>query len=279
MIYLYSYAGLGNRIRSIISGLGLANDLNQKLTIFWKKDEALNCSFFELFERNPAFEVKRFNWVSKLLELGKTDRKIKRGLSKIIYWFLKVDFFMFDDDFKKYVWNNHDYIFHISTLPKRRRNIYISTCNEFYPGNNFLKLLRPNQELQQLISGITSGFSNNIIGVHIRRTDHPKSIEESPLINFVLAMEKEMASDPSVTFYLATDDPLVESDLLKRFPPIFFIRKKVHSRNDCRGIKDAMLDLYCLAKTKKIYGSFESSFSEIAARIGNIPLVIVRKDE
>lgn len=39
----------------------------------------------------------------------------------------------------------------------------------------------------------------------------------------------------------------------------------------------AMIDILCLSRTLKIYGSFYSSFSEYAANMGNIPLVIVKK--
>ena len=39
----------------------------------------------------------------------------------------------------------------------------------------------------------------------------------------------------------------------------------------------AMVDLYCLAKCSKIYGSHGSSFSDVAARIGNIPLKVMKK--
>ena len=37
---------------------------------------------------------------------------------------------------------------------------------------------------------------------------------------------------------------------------------------------DALLDLYCLASTRKIIGSFFSSFTDIAADMHHIPKVI-----
>ena len=41
---------------------------------------------------------------------------------------------------------------------------------------------------------------------------------------------------------------------------------------------DGITDMYTLACTTKIYGSFQSSFSEIASQIGNIPLEIIQSD-
>lgn len=42
MIYLNPHSGLANRIRAIISGMALANHLQQKLTVIWRKDNALS---------------------------------------------------------------------------------------------------------------------------------------------------------------------------------------------------------------------------------------------
>ena len=36
-------------------------------------------------------------------------------------------------------------------------------------------------------------------------------------------------------------------------------------------------DLWTLAHTRKIYGSFHSSFSELAAELGGIPLIVVKR--
>jgi hypothetical protein len=41
-------------------------------------------------------------------------------------------------------------------------------------------------------------------------------------------------------------------------------------RSEPAGVQDALIDLYCLAKTQKILGSFHSSFSEEAALPGGI---------
>ena len=41
-------------------------------------------------------------------------------------------------------------------------------------------------------------------------------------------------------------------------------------RNSLEGMKFAVVDLFCLSKTKKIIGSVGSSYSQIAAEIGGI---------
>jgi len=44
------------------------------------------------------------------------------------------------------------------------------------------------------------------------------------------------------------------------------------SRNSVRGMQDALVELYVLSRTNKIFGSHQSSYSETAAQIGNYSL-------
>jgi len=86
-----------------------------------------------------------------------------------------------------------------------------------------------------------------------------------------------LSKDKDTTFYLATDDKEVEIILMELFPNKILTYEKEFSKTNVQGIQDAMVDLYSLSATYKIYGSYFSSFSDIAARIGNIPLEIIRK--
>ena len=47
-------------------------------------------------------------------------------------------------------------------------------------------------------------------------------------------------------------------------------------RNSAIGIQDALADLFLLSKTSRIWGSFYSSFSEIAAKLNKTPLEIIQ---
>ena len=278
MIYLYPTAGLANRIRVIISALALAEKRNDRVVIYWKKDETLNCDFHELFEDNELLNVKQYNWITRLLETGKTNKQIKKFFAKLVYRIMGIGFNMNDTHFPNYVWSNPDYRLNIQDLPKNT-NIYISACNEFLFDNKFFEWLKPAKEIQFKIDQITNTFGRNIIGIHIRRSDNLRSIEESPLEVFKVAIYEEIAKNNSVSFFLATDSIEVEEELLKQFNGRITTYKKEYNRNTSQGIKDAMIDLYCLSATNKVYGSYWSSFSDIAARIGKIPLIIVKRQE
>lgn len=152
--------------------------------------------------------------------------------------------------------------------------LYLATCFEFMSSD--LPGMVPNKFLQQQITTMTADFSEQVVGVHIRRTDHISSLLKSPTSAFVTIMRKELERNPNIKFFLATDSLDEEEELQRIFPgKIMVHRKQSLNRNEPEAIKDAVVDLYCLAKTTKIYGSFWSSFSEVAACLGGRELIIV----
>ena len=50
------------------------------------------------------------------------------------------------------------------------------------------------------------------------------------------------------------------------------------SRGDRGGIIDAAVDFYALSRCGSIFGSYWSSFSDIAAEYGNCPLTILKEE-
>ena len=100
-------------------------------------------------------------------------------------------------------------------------------------------------------------------------------------VPFVIkAMEAEIAADPDVKFFLATDDKDEETLLRKTFPgKIVSNENRTLRRDSLDGMYDALLDLFCLAACKKIIGSYCSSFTDTAASLGNIPKLIAGVDK
>lgn len=273
MIFLQPHSGLANRIRVIVSGLAFSAEEGQPLIIYWNKDMGLNCDFYDLFKRNEKLDVRQYD--VRLLIL---DRMKNKGILKFIFDKLyRVDFSLFDIDFKKYVWNRNMDNIDRNLLPKTVRNYYIKVCHEFSFDAAYLKYLNPVKSVQDLINQEVVHFPEKITGIHIRRTDNDKSIEESPVNLFIERIIEDLDEDPSMHYFLATDDPGVEKELMDLFPSRILKLNKEFSRATKEGIIGAMVDMYCLAATSKIYGSYWSSFSYVAAKIGNIPLVVIKK--
>ena len=273
MIYLQPHSGLANRIRVIISGLGFADVVHQELVLIWRNDNSLACDFTDIFEMNNKIVLKNYGWRIELLNAIKNKRFIKPFFNKI----LSIDFSLFDKDFKEFVWSTGSNNIDFSKLPIKVKNYYFFTCHDFYFNRAYLEYLRPVKNIQNRIAINTAGFTNKTIGVHIRRSDHTLSIKESPLESFIEIMRNDLSKDKEITFYLATDDEEVELILKNLFPDKILTYPKEFSRTSVKGIQDAVVDLYSLAASCKIYGSYFSSFSDIAARIGNISLEIIQK--
>ena len=114
-----------------------------------------------------------------------------------------------------------------------------------------------------------------MIGVHVRRGDNLMSHKYSPLDLFIKKMDENIGVDPSTTFYVSTDSNEVYETLKQIFGDKVYTAATVRSRDTLKGIQSALLDFYCLSKCKKILGSYDSSFSEIAAKMGKIPLEVI----
>ena len=255
MLIIQPIGGLCNRMRSINSAYHLASMRGERLTVIWFSNQELGCSFDSIFQPNPA--IRLINITSKL------------DIRKIFYQLTSQ--YIRNDEIRE---NKTGYTLkeHFRTSLKKR--CYIATEEHFYPADSY-ELFKPLPQLQQKIDGIVSGFSSHTVGIHIRRTDNLPSIHNSSSDDFVSAMQEELNHNPDTCFYLATDDATEEAHLRTLFPDrILANTNKDLSRDSLRGMQDALIDLYCLAATNKIIGSFFSSFTDIAADMHHIPKTI-----
>lgn len=261
MIIIKPLGGLCNRIRAIASAFFLAKDLNKKLIIIWNKDRYLGCKFRDLFE--PIDDVKVIE-TSSLFNLSR--------LSKINYTYFKyrVKAYKYIDD---EIIRKNKYNIEIEKL-NNDKVIFIETCYSFYQYTN-LNLFKPIQEIKQSVDEITKFFDENIVGVHIRRGDNIKSIEKSKSSEFINAMNFEIEKCKDVKFFLATDSPLEEERLKKKYKNRIITNKKEFKRNSLMGMQDAVVDLLCLSETNKIFASYNSSFSDIAGELKGIEKIII----
>ena len=112
------------------------------------------------------------------------------------------------------------------------------------------------------------------VGVHIRRTDNRKSIQESPTKAFFKAMD---AYPADTEFFVATDDAAERSALVHRYPGRLLPRATLQlDRDTLAGVQGALQDFLSLAACRQILGSVGSSFSEMAAAYGGCPLLYIR---
>ncbi|MDF4222883.1 hypothetical protein PXC01_14865 [Maribacter sp. M208] len=147
---------------------------------------------------------------------------------------------------------------------------YISSCYRLNPIENNYNYFQPVSDLLLKINRKRKNFKNTF-GLHIRRTDHTISKDISTTDLFVDKIKKVLKDNKNASFFLSTDDQKTKAELQLQFEnKILTNPVSNYNRNHPDAIKDAVLDLYCLSNTKKIYGSHHSSFSQTAADIGGI---------
>jgi hypothetical protein len=110
------------------------------------------------------------------------------------------------------------------------------------------------------------------IGVHIRRTDCIRAIEESPDEEF----RKYMSEIRNGYFYVMTDDSHTFSKIQKSFPGQTYSHERIRNRCTVEGIQEAVVSLYTLASCSIVIGSYAWSFSRMAAIIGSKEAKIMR---
>ena len=232
-IYLQVCAGFANRLRATISGICAAEDTGRPIRISWPVETAFGATWTDLFDLSA---------------------------SRLPAWLT------FDD--------RHATSLKMCNSPadwekiRGDEKIQIKSYGMFYRPNEgrwlfWLRHLKPRPELLHRLP-------TQPVGIHIRRTDHRKAIEQSPTESFIRAMD---AYPGETTFFLATDDPAERTLLARRYPGRIVGVHATHYRRDIvEGVKEAFVEFMQLAQCSEIIGSAASSFSEMAAAYGGCPL-------
>lgn len=151
-----------------------------------------------------------------------------------------------------------------------KNKCYISSCYRMSKLVGSYSNFRPVLNLEKRVTSLSNNFDNTI-GLHIRRSDHNTAKAFSTTEKFINVIESEIKKDYETTFFLSTDDSETKNNLIREYgKSILFSEVTSYNRNNPKAVQDAVVDLYCLSKTRKIYGSHHSSFSQTAADIGRI---------
>ncbi len=262
-ILLLPHAGLCNRLRAISSAVFIAEKIDCPLTVYWRNDEECAGDFRDLFEpinieipvnvieyKGLKYRVARKNnfYYPRILRLFSVDKEIPNFNCKT------------DGD--------------IMPLIPSEGIVFIQTCHSLAQHYDFQKLFKPVPAITDIINSVTEQYSNNTIGLHIRRTDNKQAIAHNGISSFEKSMDVEIKANPDTKFYLATDDMDVKKYLKDKYRESIISYDMPLNRNTMEGMKGAVVDLWCLSKTKKIIGSYFSSYSEVASYIGHIDLEI-----
>lgn len=245
MIYVEPCGGLCNRMRVIASAATLAEKYSEDITVIWRLDKGLYCNFSSLF--CP-------------IELEAGGVKVYETKFRYDFRILKAKI---RSDYKLINCNNKNSK-KIEDIIRNSFDIYIRTPHQFFDVQEY-KMFKSINSIEQKAEHLISG-NDNITGIHIRRTDNIKSIQNSPTSLFIEYMEREIQRNSTIKFFLASDSIQDKNILFKKFGDRIIMQNNIClSRNTAEGIQSACVDLLCLSKCNKIIGSYWSSFSETAA--------------
>lgn len=231
--------GLGNRLKALISAICGADELSKKIHVIWSVTTECGAKFLDLFQ--PTLPV----WVHvhDQLSVGYTQHACDTQAE----------------------WDSI-----------KREGIYLKSGARFHTTNEvkfeyWLRSLKPVSSITDAVSR-TFGSATGVVGVHLRRTDHTVAITSSPNSAFISAMQ----AMPSTTkFFVASDSEADRAALEIAFPGRILTIAKNLTRNSKEGLQDALKDFVGLSKCVSILGSKGSSFSEVAAAYGGVPLTVV----
>jgi hypothetical protein len=109
------------------------------------------------------------------------------------------------------------------------------------------------------------------IGVHIRRTDGPKS-QRVPTHNYARHIRTALKNNKDQKFFVCSDDSMIEKRIYAKFPSNVFIRpkryqphltKSGHIQRSPEVVKEGVIDLFLLSQASRLIGS-HGTYSHMA---------------
>lgn len=257
--------GLCNRLRAMASVVQLADDCRADVRFLWQIHPECAAPFDALFEALPRHNVAVIS--SKRLSLIHHSSRKRNG-------FLPAVLRRFRYDVQQQVEQECTDERLLEEICGAKKAFFLSGFS-VYKHAPVRALFVPVPEIQRLIDSVRVDFAPTTIGLHIRRTDHDKSIAHNTIQDYVDFIQSTLERDAAVRFFLASDDYSVKNYLTTLFPGCILQTDAVLERNSLKGMQAAVVDLFSLAACNQIVGSYQSSYTDMAAELGAIPLQIL----
>ncbi|MDP1670130.1 hypothetical protein [Phaeovulum sp.] len=265
MLTIMPGGGLCNRLYALHSAIRLSADLGQPLRVFWRFGPEFGCRLEDVIEVPPE--------VAQIFSSDRLHRSTGKRLAE--NWMRLTQRppilgALQPREVEAMIAAGFDF-----RSLGRQKHIAIRSWSLFYPGEGNFYPFRPVPHLAARVAALTEGFSATV-GVHIRRTDHKPSIAHSPTELFLARMRQLVEEDLDTTFFVATDAADEMARLEAAFPGrIRRAAPRSLARAAREGIEGAVVDLYALAATQRVLGSFASTFSHAAGKLGGIPVEVM----
>ena len=275
--------GLSNRLRTHFSAHAYALHNHRQLVIDWSIVQALGARYRDLFEMDGFYEMDtslyhRTKWKMaryRTIRFNSDYSGLLRDISDLPV--PQVGNTLFGEAFCPWAYDNGG-----SILGPYKDQVIASA--------------KPIEVIQETINQLKAPLmGRRTLGMHIRRGDFVLSNpDQSVRVDFYECLiDKLTQSDPNLQIFLSTDDhefvePFVSGNVhiqkkkertVDSVPYEVFAYDNKCNRDTVQGAHEAVADLYTLSGCDVILGTNSSSFSKMAAFIGDSPLVIAMSDK
>lgn len=284
VVFIHVQYGLGNRLRALGSAMAFAKETNRALVVIWEPDHHLDCEYGDLFVETDDIVVSD--------NFGPTESwpfevsRAQDSAAQRVAWYnyMRVNGEHVHDP-SELVLNDkeaHIYISSAYVVQSLETPYIIRTQSHFWA---VMGSLTPQVSVARMVERLSQMPMEKMMGVHIRskliktdisgvgveeytkesssRTDYWRSLTQ--VDTFLEEMKRQPSSQ---LFYVAADQIDVLEKLQAAFPSRIFYTARQCEGRDRACLPYALADILLLAKCPSIRGSYWSSFSEIAIRIG-----------
>ena len=257
---------LANRLRVLITAHKVAAETNRELFILWKKTQKFECELADILPEEPC-------WTQPLPEGTKTFRASHHdGYVRQVPAHTDIEVLHVITCFPLVVGDDR---YPMSVNGGWEDNLRILTQEAVRSCP-----LRVHPWIKDQLYSVQGIIGS--IGIHIRRKNVRQldmNAGKSPTSMFfeVVGLAFLLTTKTPIKIFLATDSTEEEELFKNEFGDhlITFPKRTTDRHVSSIAVQDAFVDILLLSMTSHIYGSYGSSFSQLASAIGNIPLHII----
>lgn len=242
------HAGLGNRLRFLLSAQAIADAESRNFYYHWpvgeRGDRQFGARLDELWEYDGGTPIEKPTSIVPPLEFFGTEG----DLTSI----------------------REDEIMHVAG-----HRILRGFGGEVYWGD-LLANMQPTEEVMALVNEVSPELEGGFISVQVRA--HPtlspsKTLELSPVSWFIDRMQAMFDQNPEVEFFLSSDTEEARAEIEARFPDVISIPKS-GGYNTRDALIESTADLVMLSRSYHILAPYWSSFAELGWIMGGkaVPL-------
>jgi len=295
--------GLGNRLRALGSLIAFANGSGRALVVIWESNAHLNASFFELFSyENNLIVIENFG--SDILWPWCNSDEDPNCLETSAYNLIAKENPDRTHPSKFYIPNSVGLNVYIKSayFISSAYSVTSQPTVPFAPTNVYIRMLRFASQVEKIVAEFMPEGIEEMIGVHVRglaveeerkeANGTERAIDEYGASNLNTTnywrrqttsdafIDRMKLFDSSVHFFVASDSEAHLVVLEKQFPG------RIHhiscgecgQPRDTKCVQYAVADLFLLSQCKSLLGSYYSSFSEVATRMGSGESLLAGRD-